>query len=150
MFGLGHLAAIFDFTNNAMSKVTSDHTTRSGIPENLIVDTKIMKLLLFCHFEVCPWPNGGHLGKWPISAFRCKLNKTPSRMLMLEVSYIQINRQNLCLKRCIRDFMAGPGLLLHFSQFRRFYGLQLNYFSDSAVEATYRGGHIPPTVKIVC
>ena len=29
---------------------------------------------------------------------------------MLEVSYTQINRQNLCLKRCIRDFMAGPGL----------------------------------------
>ena len=29
---------------------------------------------------------------------------------MVEVSYIQIHRHNLCLKSCIRDFMAGPGL----------------------------------------
>ena len=36
--------------------------------------------------------------------------KTPSKILMLEVSYTQIHRQNLCLKRCIQDFMAGPGL----------------------------------------
>ena len=36
--------------------------------------------------------------------------KTPSRILMLGVSYIQINLQHLCLKRCIRDFMVGPGL----------------------------------------
>ena len=33
---------------NAISKVIFDHTTRSHIPENPMVDTKIMKLLLFC------------------------------------------------------------------------------------------------------
>ena len=36
--------------------------------------------------------------------------KTPSRLLMLEVSCIQINCQNVCPMKCIRDFMAGPGL----------------------------------------
>ena len=36
------MAAVLDFTNNAMSKVIFDHITRSGIPENPIVDTKIM------------------------------------------------------------------------------------------------------------
>ena len=34
------MAAILDFTNNAMSEVIFDHTTISGIPENPIVDTK--------------------------------------------------------------------------------------------------------------
>ena len=34
------------FTHIAMSKVISDHTTKSGIPKNPIVDTIIMKLLL--------------------------------------------------------------------------------------------------------
>ena len=48
MFGLSQMAAILDFTHNAMSKVISDHTTSSGIPENPIVDSKIMKLRLFC------------------------------------------------------------------------------------------------------
>ena len=59
------MTAILDFSLNAMSNVISDHTTRSGIPENPIVDTKIKKLLLFCRewcqFKVCPLPNGGHL-----------------------------------------------------------------------------------------
>ena len=58
------MAAILDFTHNAMYNVIADHTTRSGIPENPIVDTKIMKLLLFCRklwqFKVWPSPNGGH------------------------------------------------------------------------------------------
>ena len=40
MVDLGRMAAILDFTHNSMSKVISDHTTRSGIPENPIVDTK--------------------------------------------------------------------------------------------------------------
>ena len=40
MFALGHMAAIFDYTYNATSKVISGHATRSGIPENPIVDTK--------------------------------------------------------------------------------------------------------------
>ena len=57
----GHLRF---FTHNAMYNVIADHTTRSGIPENPIVDTKIMKLLLFCRklwqFKVWPSPNGGH------------------------------------------------------------------------------------------
>ena len=44
--------------------------------------------------------------------FAVNLIKSPSRLLMLGVSDIQINRQNLCLKRCLRDFTAGPGLLL--------------------------------------
>ena len=75
MFDLSQMAAILDFTHNAMS----DHTTRSGIPENPIVDTKIMMLRLFCEklyqLNVWPWQNGGHLGKWPISEIRCKLKK---------------------------------------------------------------------------
>ena len=48
MFDLSQMAAILDFTPNAMSNVISDHTTRSGIPESPIVDTKIMMLRLFC------------------------------------------------------------------------------------------------------
>ena len=44
---LEQMAAILDFTHNAMSNVIADHTTRSGIPENPIVDTNITKLL-FC------------------------------------------------------------------------------------------------------
>ena len=30
---------------------------------------------------------------------------------MLEVSYIQNNCHNLSLRKCIREFVAGPGLL---------------------------------------
>ena len=56
LFNLGQMSAILDFTNNAMSKVISNPTTRSGIPENPIVDTKIVSLLLLCrkiyHFIV--------------------------------------------------------------------------------------------------
>ena len=59
---VGHLR----FYQQAMSKVISNPTTRSGIPENPIVDTKIVSLLLFCRkiyqFIVWPWANGGHLG----------------------------------------------------------------------------------------
>ena len=40
------MAAILDFTHNGMSKVISDHTTRSCLPENPKVDTKIMNLFL--------------------------------------------------------------------------------------------------------
>ena len=52
------MAAILDFTHNAMSKVISDHTTRSGIPVNPIEDTKIMKLRLFCEklYQLNAWP----------------------------------------------------------------------------------------------
>ena len=48
------MAVILDFTHNAMSKVMwfADHTNRSGIPENHIVDTEIMKLLPFCSVNV--------------------------------------------------------------------------------------------------
>ena len=44
------MAAILDFTHNAMSKILSDYTTMSGITENRIefVDIKIMNLQLFC------------------------------------------------------------------------------------------------------
>ena len=59
---VGHLR----FYQQSMSKVISNPTTRSGIPENPIVDTKIVSLLLFCRkiyqFIVWPWANGGHLG----------------------------------------------------------------------------------------
>ena len=48
MLDLSQMAAILDFTHNSLPKVIFDHTTRSGIPENPIVDTKIMKLRLFC------------------------------------------------------------------------------------------------------
>ena len=48
LFDLGQMSAILDFTNNAMSKVFSNPTTRSGIPENPVVHTKIASLLLFC------------------------------------------------------------------------------------------------------
>ena len=59
------MSAILDFTNSAMFKVISNPTTRSGIPENPIADTKIVNVLLFCRktyqFIVRPWANGGHL-----------------------------------------------------------------------------------------
>ena len=48
LFDLGQMWAILHFTSNAMSKVISNPTTRSGIPENPAVDTKIVSLLLFC------------------------------------------------------------------------------------------------------
>ena len=38
------MAAILDFAHNAIYKVLSNHTTMSGIPENLMVGTKIMLL----------------------------------------------------------------------------------------------------------
>ena len=51
------MADILDFNDNAMCKVISEHTTRSCIPENLKVDTKIMNLLLLRRklypFNVC-------------------------------------------------------------------------------------------------
>ena len=47
-FCLSQMAAILDFTHNAISKVLSNHTTMSGIPENHMVDTKIMLLRPFC------------------------------------------------------------------------------------------------------
>ena len=46
------MADILDFTNNAMSKIISNHTTRSGLPKNPIVDTKIKKLLLNLKFDL--------------------------------------------------------------------------------------------------
>ena len=48
LLDLEQMAVILDFTHNAMSKLISDHTTRSGVPENPIVNTKIKKLFLFC------------------------------------------------------------------------------------------------------
>ena len=42
------MAGILDFTHNAMFKVISDHTSRSCMPENPMVDTEIMKMLIFC------------------------------------------------------------------------------------------------------
>ena len=48
--------ALLDFTHNAMSKVISDHTTRSGIPENPIVDNQNQEavpiLSKTCQFKV--------------------------------------------------------------------------------------------------
>ena len=48
LFDLAEIAAIFDFTHNAMSNVLSGHTTISDIYENPMVDTKIMNMLMFC------------------------------------------------------------------------------------------------------
>ena len=59
---VGHLR----FYQQAMSKVISNPTTRSGIPVTPIVDTKVVSLLIFCRkiyqFIVWPWANDGHLG----------------------------------------------------------------------------------------
>ena len=41
------MLAILDFTNNAMAKIISGHTIMSGIPENHMVDTKVMNQLIF-------------------------------------------------------------------------------------------------------
>ena len=43
--------------------------------------------------------------------YAVKCTKTHNRILMLEVSYIKNNCQNICLKICIRDFVARLGLL---------------------------------------
>ena len=48
------MEAILDFTYNAMSKIISGHTNMSGIPENPMVDTKIMNLLIF-HLKLCKY-----------------------------------------------------------------------------------------------
>ena len=57
--------------------VLSSHTTMSEMPENSMIDAKIMNLLLFCpklyRLIVCSYTNEGHLGfcrhlgniKWP-------------------------------------------------------------------------------------
>ena len=37
---------ILDFTNNAMAKIISGHTIMSGIPEDYVVDTKVMNQLI--------------------------------------------------------------------------------------------------------
>ena len=58
------MAAILAFTQNAMSKNTFwPHHFMSGIPENPLVDTKIMNhyiLLKLYEFIVWPYTNGGH------------------------------------------------------------------------------------------
>ena len=41
------MAAMLDYTNNAMSRVLSDTITLSGVPENPKIDTKIMNLPSF-------------------------------------------------------------------------------------------------------
>ena len=41
------MAAIVDFTHNAIAEVLSNHTTMSGVFESRIVDTKIMLLRQF-------------------------------------------------------------------------------------------------------
>ena len=64
LFNLAQMAAILDFTQNAMSKNTFwQHHYISGIPENHLVDTQIMYhyiLLKLYEFIVCPHTNGGH------------------------------------------------------------------------------------------
>ena len=45
---LENVADILDFAVNAMSKVVVYHTTMSGIPEYLMVDTKIINLHQLC------------------------------------------------------------------------------------------------------
>ena len=105
------MAAILYFTHNAMFKVISDHTTRSGKPKNPIVDTKSsysVENYVNLKFDLCQM--AAILENGQFLSFAVNRIKTPSRILMLEVSCIQINRQNLCLKRCVRDFIAGPAL----------------------------------------
>ena len=53
--------------------------------------------------------------------------------MTLEVSYIQINCHNLYLRRCIRDFMAGPGLirLRHCQGLPKFSAISKNYRTNS-------------------
>ena len=64
-FDLAQMAAILDFTHNAMTKVRSCHTRISDILKNPMVHTKIMLVLLIClkwYQLVLPRTNGGHLG----------------------------------------------------------------------------------------
>ena len=42
------MAAILDFTHNAMTNTRSDHTPMSDVLENSMVHTEIMIVLLFC------------------------------------------------------------------------------------------------------
>ena len=39
------MVVILDFTHNAMAKIISGHTIMSAIPENHMVDTKVMNQL---------------------------------------------------------------------------------------------------------
>ena len=47
-FVFSQMAAILDFFHNAIGKVLSNQTTMSGIPENPMVETKIMLLRPLC------------------------------------------------------------------------------------------------------
>ena len=47
-FDLAQMAAILDFTHNAITNVRSGHTCMSDILENPMVHIKIMLVLLFC------------------------------------------------------------------------------------------------------
>ena len=53
------MAVILDITHIAMSKIISGHIIMSGIPENHMVDTKIMNLPIFFRnlyqFNLRPW-----------------------------------------------------------------------------------------------
>ena len=66
LFDLKHMVAIFNFTTMHSPKVRCGHTNMSGVPENLMVDTKITNLLLFWRkwyqFIIWPWKYGGYLG----------------------------------------------------------------------------------------
>ena len=48
LFDLRQKAVILDFNHTAMSKVLSGHTTMSDIPENRMIEIKIMNMLPFC------------------------------------------------------------------------------------------------------
>ena len=48
IFWFSQMAAILNFTQNALSEEISNHTTMSGIPENHMVDTKIMLFRPIC------------------------------------------------------------------------------------------------------
>ena len=41
------MVAILDFTHNAMTKIISGYTIMSGIPDNNMVDTKVMNQFIF-------------------------------------------------------------------------------------------------------
>ena len=45
---LAKVADILDFTHNAMFHVVVYHTTMSGIPEDIMIDTKVISLYQIC------------------------------------------------------------------------------------------------------
>ena len=107
MIGGFLVVAILDWWYHCFTHTWKPHNRHQNHPSTII------SIKSYMHFLFTTGPHGGHFGKWPFShlCYEFRNSGIPSsRFMKLVVSHTQINCQPLCLQRCIRVSMAGPGL----------------------------------------